>query len=246
MVVALGGRHGLIAQAVLRASVVVVVSVRRLLLLLLCVALVPASQMFCHDGFLEVLDGLLVAAGDLAIPGRAQSGVRVLRHAVHLVVPVVTVHFVAVISWLCWVVRRIDGVVSLHLVVVHVHSVSVRLWFWVAGITRHIVGRGGGSGSRLVGLAIVRLSQVGHATRVGVHVFSVAAASSAPVRVVAGDAVLHAGLAGVGGAVVEDLGAVAASGGGEAEGRHGGLGLRQLRLGLQAATALAEMLWNVL
>lgn len=146
------------------------------------------------------------------------------------------------------VIGRIDVVVSLHLVVVHVGSVGVRLRLCVAGVARDVVGRRGGSGPRLVGVtASVRLSQVGHAARVGVQVFPVAAANSAPVGVVTRDAVLDAGLARVGGAVVEDLGAVAASGRGEGERWRGGFGLRhELRLRLQTTATLAEMLWNVL
>lgn len=159
-----------------------------------------------------------------------------------------TVHVVAVIS--CWgrVVGRIDVIVSLHLIVVHVDSIGVRLWLCVAGITRHIVGCRGGSGPRLVGVAAgVWLSQVGHAARVGIHVFSVAATSSASVGVVTGDAVLYAGLARVGGAIVEDLSAIAASGWGEGERWHRGFGLRlELRLGLQTTATLAEMLWGIL
>lgn len=203
-------RHGLVAQALLGASVVVVV-VRGLFV---CgVAMVPASQVLGHQSFLDVLADLLGAAGRLAVPGWPQRGVGVLGHAVYLIVAVVTVRVVAVVG--CWggMVGGVDGVVSLHLVVVHVGSIGVRLWVCVAGVACDVVGRCGGTGSGLEGVAAgVCLCQVRHAARVGVQVLSVAATGSVPVGVGTGNAVLHAGLAGVGGAVVEDLGAVAASG----------------------------------
>lgn len=159
-----------------------------------------------------------------------------------------TVHFVAVISCWGWVVGRIDVIVSLHLIVIHVDSIRVRLWLCVAWIACDVVGGCSGSGPRLVGIAAgVWLSQVGHAACVGIHVFSVAAASSASVGVVTGNAVLHTGLACVGGAVIEDLSAVAAPGWGEHIGWHRRFGLcQELRLGLQTTATLAEMLWSIL
>lgn len=241
---AIGRRHGLIAQALLGAPVVVV-AVRRLFVC--CVAVVPAPQVLRHQSLLDVLADVLVAAWRWAVPGRPQRGVQVLRHPVHLVSAVVAVHVVAMVSCRSCLVGGVDVVVSLHLVVVHVASVGVRLWLCVAGVTRDVVGCGGGPGPGLVGVtASVWLGQVGHAARVGVQVFSVAAASPTPVAVVAGGAVLHTGLAGVGGAVVQDLDAAAALFVREGEGRHRRLRLRQeLGLGLQAATALAEMLRGV-
>lgn len=225
---AVGCRHSLIAQVLLGASVVVVCR-----LFVRGVALVPASQVFCHQSLLDVLANLLVAAGRCAVvPRRSQRGVRVLRHPIHLVVTVVTVRFVAGISCRGWVVGRIDAVVPLHLIVIHVDSIGVRLWVCIARIAGDVIGSRGGSGPRLVGVATsVRLSQVGHAAGVGIHVLSVAAASSASVAVVTGDAVLHTRLARVGGAVVEDLGAVAASGCREDHRWHREFGPRQ-ELGL--------------
>lgn len=101
---------------------------------------------------------------------------------------------------------------------------------------------------RLVGIAAgVRLSQVGHAARVGVHVFSVAATGPASVCVIPGGAVLNAGLTGVGRAVIENLGAAAALGWGEHQGWHPSFRFgRELGLRLQAAAALAEMLRCIL
>lgn len=242
---AVGCRHGLIAQALLGASVVVVVVCG---LFVWSVALVPASQVLSHQSLLDVLADLLVAAGHLTVPGWPQRGVRVLRHAVYLVVTVVAVHVVTVIS--CWgeVVGGIDVVVSLHLVVVHVDSVGVRLWVCVARKACNVVGGCGGSRPRLVGVAAgVGLCQVGHAACVGVHVFSVAAASSAPVGVVTGTTVLHTGLACVGGAVIEDLSTIAAPCWGEGECWNRRFSLcQELRLGLQAPATLAEMLWSIL
>lgn len=228
--------RGLVAQALLGASVVVVV-VRGLPLS--GVAMVPASQVLGHH---LLLDGVLVGAWRRAAPGWPQRGVRVLGHAVQLVGAVV-----AVVRRGHVAVRGIEAVVSLHLIVVHVVSVGVRLRLLVSAVARHAVGRCGGSAPRLGGVATgIRLSQVGHAARVGVHV-PVASASPAPVRGVAGDAVLGAGVARVGGAVVEDLGAVAASGRGHGERWHGGSGLcGELRLGLQTAAALAEELRLIL
>lgn len=224
---AVGCRHSLIAQALLGASVVVVCR-----LFVRGVALVPASQVFCHQSLLDVLANLLVAAGRWAVvPRRSQCGIWVLRHPVHFVVTVVTVRFVAGVSCWGWVVGRIDVIVPLHLIVVHVDSIRVRLWICVAWVARDVIGSRGGSGPRLVGIATsVWLSQVGHAACVGVHVLSVAAASSA--SVVAGDAVLYTRLACVGGAVIEDLGAVAAPGCGKDQCWRRGLGpCQELGLG---------------
>lgn len=171
-----------------------------------------------------------------------------MRHAVHFVVAIVTVRVAVVVR--CWgrVVGGVDVVVPLHLVFVHVKSVCVRIRVGVAGIARDVVGSGGGVSPRLVGIATgVRLSQVGHAARVGVHVPSVAAAGPAPVGVVPGGAVLHAGLAGVGGAVIQDLGAAAALGWREHQGWNASFRLsRELGLRFQAAAALAEVLGCVL
>lgn len=124
-------------------------------------------------------------------------------------------HIVAVVSCLRVVVGRVDIIVSLHLVFIHIDSAGVRLRLDVVGIACDVISRGGGTRLRLVGVAAsVRLGQVGHAASVGVHVSSVAATSSVPVGVVSRSAVLHTGLACVGGAVVENIGAVAAPGGG--------------------------------
>lgn len=223
VVVTVGSRHGLIAQALLGTSVVVIVICG---LFVCSVALVPASQVFSHQSLLDVLTDMFVAPG-WTVPWRPQCGVQVLCHAVYLVIIVVSLYIVAVISCLSWVVGRIDIIVSLHLIVVHVGSIGVRLWFCVAGISCDTVSCCCGSGARLVGVAAgVRLSQIRHAACVGIHVFSVAAACSRSVGVVAGDSVLHTGMACVGGTIIEDLGAVAASGCGEGERLHGGFGLR--------------------
>lgn len=156
--------------------------------------------------------------------------------------------FVAGISCWGWVVGRIDAIVPLHLIVVHVDSIRVRLWICVAWIACDIIGSRGGSGPRLVGIATsVWLSQVGHAACVGIHVLSVAAASSASVAVVTGDAVLHTRLARVGGAVIEDLSAVAAPGCRKDQCWHRGFGpCQELGLGFETATTLAEVLWSIL
>lgn len=202
--------HGLVAHAWLWTPVIVVLIV--VSYLFVCgVPLVPASQMFCHHSFLNVLADLLVAARNWPVPGRSQSGVWVVRHAVHFIVTIVSVHVAVVISCRGWVVGGIDVVVTLHLIFVHVKSVRVRIWFCIAWIACDIVGSCGWMTPRLVGIAAgVCLSQVGHTARVGVYVFSLAAA--APASVVAGGAVLNAGLASVGRAVIKDLGAVAALG----------------------------------
>lgn len=109
---------------------------------------------------------------------------------------------------------------SLHLIVKHVESIRVSLWFSVGGIACDVVGCRRGSGPGLVGVAVgVWLSQVGHAARVGVQIFSVTASNSASVGVdvVSGNAVLHTGLTCVRRAIIKDLCAVAASRWGEGE-----------------------------
>lgn len=74
-----------------------------------------------------------------------------------------------------------------------------------------------------------------------------ATARPPPLGVVAGRAVLHAGLAGVRRAVVDDLGAVAAASGGDGDARYGRFGLHhELRQRLQTPTSLVEMLSGVL
>lgn len=239
-----GSRHSLVAQALLGASVVVIVVCG--LWPVCSVALVPASQVFSHQSLMDVLADLF-GLPVWTVPGWPHCGVQVLRDAVHLVVSVLIAYVVAVISSLSWVVGRIDIVVSLHLIVIHVGSAGVRIWFCVAGISCDVVGCRSGPGTRLVGVAAsVWLSQVGHAACVGIYVFSVAAANSRSVGVVPGDAVLHTGMACVGGAVVNELCTVAAAGGGEGECLHGGFDFRwELRLGLQTPTTLAEVLWGI-
>lgn len=171
-----------------------------------------------------------------------------MRHAVHFVVAIVTVRVAVVVR--CWgrVVGGVDVVVPLHLIFVHVKAICIRIRVRVPGIARDVVGSGGGVSPRLVGIATgVRLSQIGHAARVGVHVLSVAAAGPAPVGVVPGGAVLHAGLAGVGGAIIQDLGAAAALGWREHQGWNTSFRLsRDLGLRFQTAAALSEMLRCVL
>lgn len=114
--------HGVVAQAMLGASVVVVL-VAVSCLFVRGVPLVPASQMFCHHGLLNGLADLLVAAGTRAVSGRSQCGVRVMRHAVYFIVAIASVHVTAVIRCRGRVVGGIDIVVSLHLIFVHVKSV---------------------------------------------------------------------------------------------------------------------------
>lgn len=110
--------HGLVAQALLGAPVVLVLVV--VSCLFVCgVALVPASQMFCHHSLLNRLADLLVAAGNRAVSGRSQRGVRVVRHAVEFIVAVVSVQVAAVIRCWGWIVGGADTVVTLHLIFVH-------------------------------------------------------------------------------------------------------------------------------
>lgn len=200
--------------------------------------------MFICQCSLEILADLLVAPRHRRVSRRSQCGVKVIGNSVHLVRTVLTVTIVAVVSCLWVGVGRVDIIVSLHLVFIHVDSVGVRLRLDVGGVACDVIGGGGGPRLRLVGVAAsVRLGQVGHAASVGVHVSSVAATGSVPVGVVARSAVLHAGLAGVGGAVVEDVGAVAAPGRGHDERWYGWRGFRHdWRLGLQAPAPLTEVL----
>lgn len=151
--------------------------------------------------------------------------------------------------------RRVVGggvhaIVALRLVVVHVHSIGVRLRLGVGGVAGHVVGGGGGPGPGLRGVAAgVRLRQVGHAARVGVDVSPSAPTDASPGAVVSRDGILDAGLAGVGRAVVQDLGAVAAAGRRQDVGPRRRLHLHlagELGLRLQAAAALAEVLRCVL
>lgn len=157
-------------------------------------------------------------------------------------------HVVAVVGCLCVVVGRVDVVVSFQLALIHIGSAGVRLGLHVVRIARDVIGCGGGPCLRLVGVAAgVRLSQVGHAASVGVHVSPVAPTSPVPVGVVARSAVLYAGLTGVGGTIVKDVGAVAASAGGHHECRDGLSGFYgELGLGLQTPAPLTEMWWRVL
>lgn len=120
--------------------------------------MVPASQVFSHQSLLDVLGDVLIAPGHLAVPGWPHCCVWVLRHAVYLVSAVVYVHVMVVISW-GGMVGRIDVIVSLHLVVVHVDSIGVRLRLCVTGIACDVIGSCGWSGSRLIVVAVaVRLS----------------------------------------------------------------------------------------
>lgn len=217
IVVAQGCRHDSVAETLLGALVVVVV-VAVCGLLVGRVAMVPASQVLSHSGLLKVPRDLGFAAGSRAVPGWPKRGVRVLRRGVELIVAIATMHIIGTIGCVGRTVWRIDAVVSLRLIVVHADAIRVRLWLHMGRIARNVEGSSGGSSAGPVGVAVgLRLSQVGHAACVGVYVFPVAAAHSTSLIVVPGNCILHAGLAGVGRAVIEYLGAVAAPGWGQVE-----------------------------
>lgn len=67
--------RGWIAQTLLGASVILIV-VRSLFLC--SVTFVPASQVFSHQGLLDVLVDLFVASGHWTLPGWPYRGVHVL------------------------------------------------------------------------------------------------------------------------------------------------------------------------
>lgn len=88
-----GSRHSLVAQALLGASVIVIVVWG---LFVGSVALVPASQVFSHQSLLEVLADVFVPPG-WTVPGWPQCGVQVLCDTVYLIVIVLITYVVAVI-----------------------------------------------------------------------------------------------------------------------------------------------------
>lgn len=90
---AVGCRHSLVAQALLGASVIVIVVCG---LFVCSIALVPASQVFSHQSLLDVLADWFVAAG-WTVPGRPQCSVQILRDTIYLVVIVLITYVVAVI-----------------------------------------------------------------------------------------------------------------------------------------------------
>lgn len=101
---------------------------------------------------------------------------------------------------------------------------------------------------RLVGIATgVCLGQVGHTACVGVRVLPVAPTGPAPVGVGPRSAALNAGLTRVGRDLIKNLGAAAALGWGQHQGRHASFCFgRHLGLRLQTTAALAEMLRRIL
>jgi len=205
--VAEGCRHGLVAQAELRA----VVKVRSghqssPSLSVTSAPVVPASQMFCHQGLLHVFGQELVS-GPLSAPRWSHCGVRILRKTIRPITavmpePVMSMVAINLVGW-------VHIVVAFNFILIHVGTISIRLHVRT-GVAGDIVGTG-----RIVcwGLAWIIttrmvLDQVGHASSITVHFhFPVKTMHGWGTRVqcivvgISCPTVVQTGLAGVGGAV---------------------------------------------
>lgn len=157
------GRHGQVAQADLRAAVVVVAGRHPSAAVPVALAaVVPALQVLRHQRFVHVFGQQLVP-GPLSAPRRPHGGVGVLREAVGPVAAVLPEPVVSVVA--VHLVGRVDVVVALHVALIHVGPVVVRLHVR-ARVASDVVAAGRVVRRRL---ARVVLDQVGHAPRVAKH-----------------------------------------------------------------------------
>lgn len=242
-----GCRHGLVAQAELGAAVVVVSSQHPPSSLPGDPApVVPALQMLRHQGLMYVLGQQLIS-GPLSGPWRPHRRIGILGQTICLVAAVVPESVVSMVA--VHLVGRVDVVVALHFVLIHVGTVWVRLHLQ-AGVAGDVVGTGWIVCWGLAWITTARmvLHQVGHAPGVSVHfhlpVETVHGWGSGVQRAVLGvgrSAVFQTGLAGVGRAVLQHLCAVAAVRWWQDKDGLLWVGvLSELGLGLQTATAVPE------
>lgn len=147
-------------------------------------------------------------------PGQSHGSVGVLSKAVR---PITTVGPVSLVSVIVDLVGGVDIVVALHLVLIDVSTVGVGLHVWT-GVACHIV-----SSWRVVCLALVSitkadmvLDQIGHTACITVDLHPPVQLMVAGPRVqgavVGVTCVVQAGLAGVGGAVLQGFCAVVPAG----------------------------------
>lgn len=214
-----GGWHGLVSKAELRAIIVVIPSQTSTCLYVAPTAVVPASQVLSHQSLLHVLLQGLVA-GPLSGPGQSHGGVWVLSKAVRSITTIGPVVLVSVI--IVYLVGRVDIVVALHLILIHVSTVGVGLHVWT-GVACHIV-----SSRCIVRWGLVQittanmiLDQIRHTACVSIDLHPpvqlMVAGSRVQGAVVGVAWVVQAGLTGEGGAVLQGLCAVAPAGRGQGE-----------------------------
>lgn len=200
-----GRRHRLVAQAELGAAVKVVSGQHRPPSLPVTFApVVPAFKMFRHQRFLHVF-GQQFVSGPLPGPRRPHCCVGILGETVCSVAAVMPGSVVSMVT--IHLVGRVDVIMALNFILVHVRPISIGLHVW-GGVTADKVGTG------RVGLTWVTttrmvLDQVGHAPSVAVHVHlpveTVHGRGAGVQRAVVGvgrAAVVQTGLAGVGRAVL--------------------------------------------
>lgn len=161
-----GCRHGLVAQAELRAAVKVIRGEHGPSSLPVALApVVPALQMFRHQSFLHVL-GQQFVSGPLSGPRRPHCCVGILGETVCSVAAVVPESVVSVVT--IHLVGRVDVVMAFNFALIHVGSVSIGLHVR-AGVTTDKVGTGP-IGLTWVTTTGMVLDQVGHASSVSVNV----------------------------------------------------------------------------
>lgn len=161
-----GRRHGLVAQAELRAAVEVVSGQHRPSSLPVTFApVVPAFQMFCHQSFLHVF-GQQFISGPLPGAWRPHCCIWILGETVCSVAAVMPESVVSIVT--IQLVGRVDVVMAFNFILIHVCSVSIGLHVR-AGVTTDKVGAGC---IRLTWVAATRmvLDQVGHASSVSIHI----------------------------------------------------------------------------
>lgn len=134
-----GRWHGLVAQAELRAAVKVIPGQHPPPSLPVTPAsVVPAFQVLRHQGLLHVLGQQLIS-WPLSAPRRPHCCVGILGKTICSVTAVMPESVVSMIP--IYLVGRVDVVVALYFVFIHVGTVSVRLHVR-AGVAGDVVGTG--------------------------------------------------------------------------------------------------------
>lgn len=213
-----GRWHGLVSQAELRAAVTVIRSQHPSPSLPVApAAVVPPFQMLRHQGLLHVLGQQLIS-GPLPVPWWSHCSIGILGKTICPVTAVVPVSVMSMIA--IHLVGRVDIVVALHFIFVHIGTISVRLHVRT-GVSGYIVGTGCIVCRGLTYITTTRmvLHQVRHTPSISIHfhlpvetMHGGVSGVQCTVLGVGSTTVLQAGLTGVGGTILQCLCAVAAVG----------------------------------
>lgn len=134
-----GSWHGLVAQTELRAAVKVISSQHPPPSFSVApVSVVPASQMLGHHCLVHVLSQQLIS-GPLSASRRPHCCVRILGKTICSVTAVMPESVMSVIP--IHLVGRIDIVVAFDFILIHIGTISVRLYVRT-GVASNVVGSG--------------------------------------------------------------------------------------------------------